>query len=237
MADTQFNPAAEFRALPLDVIIAQPLVAAVNAQKQSAEATVGFINSMMTGSGTPADPYTPVTVDFTASLQNSNNQGTVLMDIKAPLLSIVPIPNLRIDSLSVSFKYEVSQSATVSNNKQVSGTADIKAGSKLLPIFSAELSGNLTSSSKQDSTTNRSGSLDIELHASEAPMPEGLAKILTLLSNAVTAQNSTSAASNTNNNSVNIADNEGATGTAGPTTTTAATATATTTTTTTGTNP
>lgn len=232
MADTQFNPAAEFRALPLDVIIAQPLVAAVNAQKQSAEATVGFINSMMTGSGTQADPYTPVTVDFTASLQNSNNQGTVLMDIKAPLLSIVPIPNLRIDSLSVSFKYEVSQSATVSNNKQVSGTADIKAGSKLLPIFSAELSGNLTSSSKQDSTTNRSGSLDIELHASEAPMPEGLAKILTLLSNAVTAQNSTSSANN--NSSVNVANNESTSSTATPGTTAAAT---TTTTTNTGANP
>lgn len=232
MADTQFNPAAEFRALPLDVIIAQPLVAAVNAQKQSAEATVGFINSMMTGSGTQTDPYTPVTVDFTASLQNSNNQGTVLMDIKAPLLSIVPIPNLRIDSLSVSFKYEVSQSATVSNNKQVSGTADIKAGSKLLPIFSAELSGNLTSSSKQDSTTNRSGSLDIELHASEAPMPEGLAKILTLLSNAVTAQNSTSSANN--NSSVNVANNESTSSTATPGTTAAAT---TTTTTNTGANP
>ncbi len=32
---------------------------------------------------------------------------------------------------------------------------------------------------------NRSGTLEITVHASEAPMPEGLAKVLGLLANAI----------------------------------------------------
>jgi hypothetical protein len=47
------------------------------------------------------------------------------------------------------------------------------------------LKGSVTSRSSTESTTNRSGHLEITLHASEAPMPEGLARILSLLAHAV----------------------------------------------------
>ncbi len=184
-ATVDFNPASDFKTLPLDVVIAQPLVAAVNAQKLAADATVAFVKSMMNGDGTAASPYTPTTVDFSTTIQGGDAASPQKVVISAPLLSIVPIPHLRIDSLSVSFKYEVSQSVTASQSKTYGVNADFKAGSKLLPIFSGEISGNLTSSAKQDSTTNRSGSIDIEMHASEGPIPEGLAKILNLLALAI----------------------------------------------------
>jgi hypothetical protein len=46
----------------------------------------------------------------------------------------------------------------------------------------ATLKGSVSSSSSSEATTNRSGTLDITVRASEAPIPEGLARLLTLLS-------------------------------------------------------
>lgn len=60
-------------------------------------------------------------------------------------------------------------------------------GATLSPWVSATLKGNVTSKATSDSSLNRSGTLDITIEASEAPMPEGLAKILSLLSNSITA--------------------------------------------------
>ncbi|MGN6567121.1 MAG: DUF2589 domain-containing protein [Flavipsychrobacter sp.] len=185
------NPAADFQALPLEFVIAQPLTAAVKAQMLAAQATQSFIQSFI-------ENGKPITVDFSADLKAADNQSRSV-NVQAPLLAIVPIPHIRIDSLSVSFKYEVSQSVTDSTitDKGIDVTAG--SGSLLQPWVNATIKGNLSSSSKQDSVMNRSGMMDIEMHASESVMPEGLAKLLNLLSDAIqvtpqaTAQTSTQA--------------------------------------------
>ncbi|MEK7871726.1 MAG: DUF2589 domain-containing protein, partial [Nitrospirota bacterium] len=60
-----------------------------------------------------------------------------------------------------------------------------QSGAMLSPWVSASLKGSVSSKSAEESTMNRSGSLEITMHASESPMPEGLAKILNLLSNSI----------------------------------------------------
>jgi hypothetical protein len=182
---------AEFAQLPLHAIIADPLMAAIDAQGKSALATQSFIQGFLApppGSASGTQASQAMTVNFNASISNAANPGVPqTVSVSAPLLSIVPVPNMRIDSLSVSFKYEVSQVITSSSDetKAFSGSLGSKAG---LALWSANLSltGSISSDSKQSSTTNRSGVLDIEMHASESPMPEGLAKILSILSNSIT---------------------------------------------------
>src|SRR3569833_228882 len=98
------SPAADFQALPLEFIIAQPLTAAIKAQMMAAQATQSFIQSFI-------NDGKPVTIDLSADLKAADNQSCSV-NIKAPLLSFVPLPHIRIDSLSVSFKYEISQSVT-----------------------------------------------------------------------------------------------------------------------------
>jgi hypothetical protein len=196
---------AEFAQLPLHAIIADPLMAVIDAQSKSAVATQSFIQSFLqaptgnaagnnnaAGANAGANPgasqaSNAMTVDFSTTIVDAADPTqTKSISVSAPLLSIVPIPNIRIDSLSISFKYEVSQVISTSSeaDKSFGGTLGAKAG---LALWSANLSltGNVSSSTKQSSTTNRSGVLDIEVHASEAPMPEGLSKILSILSNAV----------------------------------------------------
>src|SRR3569832_1280270 len=101
--DMQAYVGAEFQALPLDFIMAAPLTAAVKAQAAAAEAARGFIEAMLDDNGAPK------TVQFQMAVKqnektNKNKQNNT------PQHTQVPVPHLRIDSLTVHFKYEITQS-------------------------------------------------------------------------------------------------------------------------------
>lgn len=178
-------PAAEFQSLPLEYIIAAPLKGAIEAQTIAAASTRAFIQSMLT---TNADgSQTPVTVDFKLAKNTNGITGNVSNEIvvKAPLLSMIPIPHLRIDSITTHFKYEINEISK--SDKSLDLGANLSAGTvgALSKIVNISLSGTVGSKSSQESSMNRSGSLEITVHASEAPIPEGLARILNLLSRAI----------------------------------------------------
>lgn len=168
----QVQPGTEFQALPLEFIISAPLIGAIKAQTMAAQATENFINS-----------FKGEMVEF--SYETKQGTDDKKATVKAPMLSIVPIPHLRIDSLTTHFRYEISQ--VVKDTKDTSFEAGLSAGTTgLLSSFvSATLKGNVASKSSEESVMNRSGVLEITVNASESPMPEGLAKILTFLANSI----------------------------------------------------
>jgi len=182
----QVQPAAEFQALPLEYIVSAPLVAAVRAQSAVAETTRNFIESMLYEEN---GKKKPVVVEFSAVIKDSPGGEDAKkgheVSISAPLLSIVPVPHLRIDSITTNFKYEITQTIKKSNEKEAEAKLNVKTGAALSPWVSASLEGRVSSKSSEESVMNRSGTLEITVHASEAPLPEGLAKILGLLSNAI----------------------------------------------------
>jgi len=183
MANTQIQPAAEFQALPLEFIVASPLVAAVKAQALAAETTKGFIERLI-----DTNSHKPVTVDFQVDYKEVDGQGVVqnkTATINAPLLSIVPVPHLRIDSLTTHFKYEITETVKETNSKDYSVDLSAQTGAGLSLWVSASLKGSVASKSSEESTMNRSGVLEITVHASEAPMPEGLARVLSMLAKMV----------------------------------------------------
>ena len=178
----QVQPGAEFTALPLEFIISAPLVGAVKAQAIAAATTKEFIEKMIDDSGDPKS------VKFNMTIDQADKNGNISKKdarITAPLLAIVPVPHLRIDSITTHFKYEISQ--VVSHEKSLELGTSLDAGFNVAPFFKATLKGNVTSSSKDSSVLNRSGVLEITVNASEAPMPEGLAKVLNLLANTIPA--------------------------------------------------
>ncbi len=190
MPDQTLQPAAEFQALPLEFIIAAPLTAAVKAQYVAAQATQAFINAFI-------DPTTrtPITVDLSTESSTApagggaaGAGGNSRTTIKAPLLAMVPIPHLRIDSLTVNFKYEVSQSTVSKEDMKKEGGFDVASGAALSPWVKASLHGSIASTSSDQNTINRSGSLDITVRASEAEMPDGLRRLLAVLSRGLPAE-------------------------------------------------
>jgi hypothetical protein len=189
MGVLQIQPAAEFQALPLEFIIAAPLSGAIKAQALAAQTTLQYIKGMMKEDPT-TKIITPMTVNFTADIQTSgDSMGTKkTMNINVPFMSIVPIPHIRIDSLTVNFKYEISQTVKSTDAKDEEFGLQAGTSGLLSNWISASLKGSVSNKSSEESTMNRSGTLEITVHASEAPIPEGLAKLLNLLSNAITAE-------------------------------------------------
>ena len=100
MADDKMTiqPGAEFQSLPLEFIVSAPLTAAVRAQAIAAKATQEYIEA-----------FKNTTVDFSMQVQDNGSPKT--MNIKAPLLACVPVPHLRIDSITTHFHYEITQTS------------------------------------------------------------------------------------------------------------------------------
>lgn len=172
-------PGAEFQALPLEYIVASPLLATLKAQAMVADATRMYIERLL-------DPDTRLPLMLNFNMEHSTEpSGRKSTSIQAPLLSIAPVPHMRIDDLKVQFKYEITR--TLRDAKAVEGGLELgaRAGGVLAPWVDASFMGTVASKSSEESTTNRSGSLEITIHASEAPIPEGLARLLTMLSNTV----------------------------------------------------
>jgi len=174
MATHEFYPAAEFQALPLENIIAAPLLGAIKAQAAAASATCSYINSFLKDGK-------PITVDLKLSVVQNGNSKEVA--IKAPLLSLVPVPHIRIDSFTTHFKYEISQ--VTKSTEVFDYGVNLETDVTKNPFFNFSLKGNVSSKSSDESVMNRSGMLEITVHASEAPIPEGLSRLLSVIAKAL----------------------------------------------------
>lgn len=176
------NAGAEFQALPLEYMIATPLIATVKAQASAAQATRAFIEQMI-------DPKTrkPIAVNFEVDYKDEKG-GSNSTAFNAPLLAVVPVPHLRIDSLDIDFKYSVSQTIGNTNSFEWGVESELTAGAGWgWGHADISVKGHVQSKSAEESSVNRSGTLAIKVHASEAPIPEGLARVLTILANTLQA--------------------------------------------------
>ena len=171
------QPFAEFQALPLSFIIAEPLNGAIKAHMLAVQTTREFIETIKGEN---------VTFKVSKNTESATPTGTQ-MTVEAPLLSLVGVPRLQIDSLSVNFRYEIRH--TLKNQMEKDLEAKAKAGTTgwLSSFVDVSLSGAVSSRTAAESEINRSGSLEISLQASESEMPEGLKRILTILSNSISA--------------------------------------------------
>jgi hypothetical protein len=179
MAQT-INAGAEFQALPLEYMIYTPLVSCVKAMSASAQATREFITSMI-------DKKTgrPIAVNFAVNYKDDAG-GSKSTTFDAPLLSIVPVPHLRIDSMDLDFKYSISQTVGETKSLDWGVESEVSGGGNWgFASVKATVKGHVQSKSQEESETNRAGALSIRVHASEAPIPEGLARVLTILANTV----------------------------------------------------
>ncbi len=173
MADLKIQPGLEFKSLPLEFIIAAPLTGVIKAQAIAAETTKEFVLK-----------FKDTNIDFKYSVDKGGGDKTEVT-VSVPMIALIPVPHIRIDSYTSTFKYEISE--VVSEVNSLDRGASLEGGTTgLLSNFvKATLKGSVSSKSSSESTTNRSGSLEITVHASEAPVPEGLARILSLLSRSI----------------------------------------------------
>lgn len=173
--------AGELQALPFGSLIGGPLDAAIEAQGRAALSSVNFIRSIGFNEDNSVQNIT-----FTAK------KGDQETEITVPLLTIVPIPFIRIDEMTIDFKANIT-SSNESADKTVSSVnkeAKVSASARYL-FFKANLEASI--SSKKDSESTKSSkyavetTIDVHVHAVQDELPAGLSKMLNILADTIQA--------------------------------------------------
>lgn len=141
------------KALPFDHIIGAPLMACIKAQQSSAQATWEAIREMgFDKSDKSAGEEEVAMVSFLFQ------QGGFTRKITVPLLTLIPIPYMQIDSVDLKFRADMS---TTSEGE-----------------LTAKYSNTMDSQAARTSKYNVTNEIDINIHATTSGMPAGIAKLL-----------------------------------------------------------
>lgn len=174
-------------AIPFGHLIGAPLTAAVEAQAKAAQSTLTFIEAVALGQDGNVR-----TIAF--KFKKTKDDGTTEnASLTVPILTILPVPYIRIDDMTIDFKASISAS-TDSEEKTADETtakASLSASAKYL-WFSAKFDASV--SSKKDSSSTRSSkyaveyTIDIHVHAVQDDIPKGLATVLQILNESIQAK-------------------------------------------------
>lgn len=173
--------------LPFENLIAAPLNACVNAQAEAAQSTINFIQNVGLNEDENGNKEA-VYVYFNFI------QGGRRVTISVPLLTMVPIPYIAINSIEINFKAKVtgvqSENNTASNSFE-KNEKEKKYEGKLgwfkvnTTTLNTEVSTKKDSTSTKDSNYSVEATIDVSVHASQDSMPAGMAKVLEMLGSAM----------------------------------------------------
>ena len=198
MADELVNMSSQFKGLPMGDLIGGPLTAACDSQIKLANATADFIRVVGVLPPANPDPNDPYAVGgtrtalfrFKRPVDNPDpaNGGAIAeeeVELEVPLLSIVKVPSLSIQSVDITFDMEVKSSFSAKESTDASATmnAEMRVG---WGIFSAKVNiqGSVATHKENTRSSDNSAKYHVEVRAQDTGMPEGLARVLDILQTA-----------------------------------------------------
>lgn len=169
--------------LPFDNLIGGPLSACIQAQNDAAMTSINFINNVCLNEDQETGEKSAIYVSF-SFIQNGRK-----VVINVPLIAIVPIPYIAINSVDISFKATVngveSESSSTETEYESKGNKKSTRKSGLFrrktTTINSTFSTKRDSKSTQDSKFSVEATIDVAVHAGQESMPAGMAKILEML--------------------------------------------------------
>lgn len=169
--------------LPFDNLIGGPLNACIQAQNDAAMTSINFINNVCLNEDKETGEKSAIYVSFSFT---QNGRKVV---INVPLIAIVPIPYIAINSVDISFKATVngveSESMSTETETETKGTSKTTRKSgwfrKKTTTINSNFSTKRDSKCTQDSKFSVEATIDVSVHAGQESMPAGMAKILEML--------------------------------------------------------
>jgi hypothetical protein len=213
------NIGAELQALPLEYMLGAPMTATIKAQALAAQTTIDFIEKIGLELTDPTDPDSELklrTAEFSyiQPLPDQANPGQIVEQeslLRVPLLSMTPIPFIRVSDLNVSFEFKIRDVSSNQSKFEITGktafenttTTSVKTGfgGGLIGFLggasangsvesktdvSASVSATYQSSNRQ--MTDRSATFKMTLNAVQDALPEGLSRLLTILNDTINSQ-------------------------------------------------
>ena len=190
---------ANFKGLPMDTLIAAPLIATAEAQQKLTATAWDFYQKIAFESdkdGTPTSKARVVEFDIQRPVQqNDGTMTTMPQKVSAPFVGLVPIPSLLVDHVDVDFQMEVTD--TQVTKQETKADADVKASAKWF-LFKAELNGKVSTARENTRTTNQTAKYQVHVSASQQPPTEGLSKLMDIMASCVEPLDKTNSDSNSN---------------------------------------
>tara|TARA_R100000152_G_C6746341_1_gene169918 strand:+ start:212 stop:850 length:639 start_codon:yes stop_codon:yes gene_type:complete len=189
----------QFKGLPIGELIANPLIAAAQAQGKLAGITEQFIQEVGLQNMETDEDKPPIlkarTVDFNydAIVEKKTKDGdgvettTTIAEprtMKVPLLAVVNTPNLSVKNVKIDFDMKV-QSSTESKS-----TTDAKVSTKASysawwsPV-SASMTASVANKTENTRKSDNSARYTVHCEARDDGAPEGLMKVLDILGDAI----------------------------------------------------
>jgi hypothetical protein len=185
----------ELAAIDFADIIGGPLIAVINAQAKAAHVTSNFIQQIgFTSAGTGGQQQiATVAFDFTQILPTGTPQGAAASSIiKVPLLAMLPIPYIRVDSMTIDFNVNLHNTSSVTLSNDFTFSSSTSASESgffgLGPAVSFQASVTDRNTYQNDQLTDDTYSLHVTVHAVQDQMPGGLAQILGIFGNLIQTQ-------------------------------------------------
>lgn len=202
MSDGLVDMASQFKGLPMGELIGGPLQAACDAQVSLANATANFIkvvgflpptaeqfklDAQAVGEvRTAAFKFKRPKVIPAADGQGPSTTELEEVELEVPLLAIVKVPSLFIDSVDITFDMEVKSSTSSKESEDKAGkfSADMEAGWGCFSI-KVHLEGSVATHKENTRSSDNSAKYHVAVHATDKGMPEGLARVLDILHSAI----------------------------------------------------
>jgi len=179
--------AEQFKGLPMEELIGAPLLAAANASGKLAMQTAEFISDV--GINQTTGELNTVGFSYKKSVTDSKgNTTTEDKTIKVPTLSIVNIPNLQVKKVTIDFEMEIKQQSQTKSEVSTEVKAEAKYSSTFSP-FSASITATVAAKRENTRSTDNSAKYTVQVVAEDDGMPEGLSRVLTMLSNIIVETN------------------------------------------------
>lgn len=186
------NIGDQFKGLPMEDLIGGPLSAAVKSNTDLAKSTAAFINDIgfekVKDENGAIMPGPARMVDFVFERPGQDKEGNATVEevkMKVPMLAIVPIPNLQVDLVDITFDMEVKSSTKTVESSASKGEFSASMSAKIA-FFSinASVSGSISSSKENTRSTDHSAKYHVAVKATNHGMPEGLARVLDIMNDA-----------------------------------------------------
>lgn len=198
---------AELRQIPFGVLIGSPMKAAIEAQALAAKTTIEFIEKV---GFVPPDPdqdllFIDETADadagkvrnvtFEYKKQNENNEESNV-SLSVPILSIVPIPYLRLDEMTIDFTAKLQDQIANTTKTNFKLDSEVKGTFKSWwsPVsMEMRTSMSYEASRQTASRYTREYTMKIHVRAVQDDIPAGLERVLDLLEQTIKEKPASSA--------------------------------------------
>jgi hypothetical protein len=163
--------------LPMGELIGGPLIAVVSAQKDLADVMIGYINTV---GFDPENAAKARMLEFNIKrpIAVGDEISTTEVSMQAPLLGLLPMPALLVDTVTIDFQMEVSTATSSKSNTNAEVSASASGG-----FFGQKysVSGKVSTSKENTRSTNQTAKYQVHVEAKQQPQTECMGKLMDLL--------------------------------------------------------